>query len=567
MKKGVIYTGTIKKTAFPNKSTVVSDGFSAVIKGGIPGQKVNFVLKKVRAGKCAGRLIEVTEKSAIETAEPVCPHFGTCGGCTYQTLPYETQLELKKNQVRELIDPVIAEVYNKTSISSETPSGLENATQESTQDETLCGIENALQESTQDETLCGLENATQESTQDETLCSTENVLQESTQDNLKDKTQNDDNEKYRDQIDSLYEGIIPSPQVYEYRNKMEFSFGDEVINGPLRLGLHKKGSFHDIIDADGCKIVHDDFSKIIRVVKSYAENKSIPHYNKKSHEGVLRYLLVRRSTTNGQILAAIVTSSQGNYEFDDLCDQVRKIDFEGKLTGFIHIVDDDLADALKCDSMKILYGEDYITENILNLEFKISIFSFFQTNTLGAERLYEQARRYVIDGVQKSDNLGNPSLRDKDDSQKFLKGKTVFDLYSGTGTIAQMLAPVSGKVIGVEIIESAVEAARENAKINKLENCEFIAGDVLKVIDDIKDKPDFIVLDPPREGINPKALKKIIDYGVESIVYISCKPTSLANDLKELQESGYRVIRYCNVDMFPGTVHVETVVLMSRVKE
>ena len=140
----------------------------------------------------------------------------------------------------------------------------------------------------------------------------------------------------------------------------------------------------------------------------------------------------------------------------------------------------------------------------------------------------------------------------------------IFDLYSGTGTIAQILAPVAKKVVGVEIVAEAVEAAKENAELNGLNNCEFIAGDVLKVIDDIKDKPDLIVLDPPRDGIHPKALQKIIDFGVARIVYISCKPTSLARDLVILQEQGYKVEKACAVDMFPQTVHVETVVKLHR---
>ena len=184
----------------------------------------------------------------------------------------------------------------------------------------------------------------------------------------------------------------------------------------------------------------------------------------------------------------------------------------------------------------------YIYETVLGLQFKISPFSFFQTNTKSAERLYDKARSYVGD----------------------TKDAVIFDLYSGTGTIAQLLAPVAKKVIGVEIVEEAVEAARVNAGLNGLDNCEFIAGDVLKVIDDIEEKPDFIVLDPPRDGINPKALTKIINYGVKELVYISCKPTSLARDLVTLQENGYFVTKACAVDQFPGTVHVETVVLLSK---
>jgi 23S rRNA (uracil-5-)-methyltransferase RumA len=191
-----------------------------------------------------------------------------------------------------------------------------------------------------------------------------------------------------------------------------------------------------------------------------------------------------------------------------------------------------------------LYGQDYFYEEILGLKFKISTFSFFQTNSLGAEVLYSTAREFIGE----------------------TKDKLIFDLYSGTGTIAQLLAPVAKKVIGVEIVEEAVKAASENAALNGLDNCEFIAGDVLKVIDSIKDKPDLIVLDPPRDGIHPKALEKIIDYGVDRIVYISCKPTSLARDLVMLQERGYKVERVCCVDMFPNTVHVETVCLLYKVK-
>ena len=211
----------------------------------------------------------------------------------------------------------------------------------------------------------------------------------------------------------------------------------------------------------------------------------------------------------------------------------------------LHIINDGLADIVQSDETRILYGQEYIYEELLGLKFKISVFSFFQTNSLGAEVLYSKARDYIGD----------------------TKDMTVFDLYSGTGTIAQIIAPVAKKVVGVEIVEEAVHAAKENAELNGLDNCEFIAGDVLKVIDDIKDKPDMIILDPPRDGINPKALQKIIDFGVDKMVYISCKPTSLARDLEVLQQQGYKVEKASAVDMFPGTVHVETVVKLSLKKD
>ena len=216
----------------------------------------------------------------------------------------------------------------------------------------------------------------------------------------------------------------------------------------------------------------------------------------------------------------------------------------GKIIGILHTTNDSLADVVQADKIDILYGQDYFYEEILGLKFKISPFSFFQTNTLGAEILYKTARDFVGE----------------------TKDKVIFDLYSGTGTIAQMLAPVAKKVVGVEIVEEAVEAAKVNAELNGLDNCEFIAGDVLKVVDELEDKPDFIVLDPPRDGIHPKAIQKIIDFGVEQMVYISCKPTSLARDLEVFEAAGYKVKRATAVDQFPNTVHIETVVLLSHKK-
>ena len=195
---------------------------------------------------------------------------------------------------------------------------------------------------------------------------------------------------------------------------------------------------------------------------------------------------------------------------------------------------------VQSEATHILYGQDYFYEELLGLRFRISPFSFFQTNSLGAEILYDTVRGFVGD----------------------TKDRVVFDLYSGTGTIAQILASVAKKVVGVEIVEEAVRSAKVNAELNGLENCEFLAGDVLKVIDELQDKPDLIVVDPPRDGIHPKALGKIIDFGVDRIVYISCKPTSLVRDLAVLQDRGYRVEKVCGVDMFPGTMNVEVIIQM-----
>ena len=347
------------------------------------------------------------------------------------------------------------------------------------------------------------------------------------------------------QVPYKWDGIKGSPITSAYRNKMEYSFGDEYKDGPLALGMHKKGSFYDIVTIKDCSIVSSDYNKIVTATLSFFEDKGIPYFKKMSHEGVLRHLVVRQSKSKGDILVNLVTSTQyDNLYIEDYVDTLLSLSLEGKITGILHTKNDSLSDVVQSDETILLYGEDCIYENILGLTFKISPFSFFQTNSLGAEVLYNTAREYVGD----------------------TKDKVIFDLYSGTGTIAQMLAPVASKVIGVEIVEEAVEAAKSNAKLNGLTNCEFIAGDVLKVIDEIEDKPDIIVLDPPRDGIHPKAIHKIIDYDVEEIVYISCKPTSLVRDLAVFIERGYEIVEACAVDQFAYTVHCESIVKLRKVR-
>ena len=243
----------------------------------------------------------------------------------------------------------------------------------------------------------------------------------------------------------------------------------------------------------------------------------------------------------GEIMVALVTTSE-ELDLSVYTETLKSLTLQGELVSVLHMINDDPADMVKAERTEILYGRDYIYEELLDLRFKITPFSFFQTNTYGAEVIYETVRGYL----------------------ESTKDKKVYDLYSGTGTIAQVLAPAAKKVIGVEIVPEAVEAARENAAMNGLENCEFLSGDVLKVIDGIEEKPDLIILDPPREGINPKALNKIIAFGVDKIVYISCKPTSLARDLKVFTEQGYTLERACCVDMFVGTQNIETIALLKK---
>ena len=461
MKKGEIYEGIVEKTEFPNRGIIKAEDRRVTVKNALPGQKIRYRLKKLRKGTGEGLLLEVLEPSPVET-EPVCPHFGSCGGCIFQSLPYEEQLRLKESQLRELLDAAVQEPY-------------------------------------------------------------------------------------------AFEGVKESPRRLAYRNKMEFSFGDAFKDGPLALGMHKRGGFYDIVTTDCCQIVDEDYRRLLACTLEYFQEQGLPFYHRLRHTGYLRHLLVRKGARTGEILVDLVTTTQlvegqeaggaSEREIETAwAERLRALELDGRIVGILHTYNDSLADVVQNDRTEILWGRDYFYEELLGLRFKISPFSFFQTNSLGAEVLYSTAREYIGE----------------------TKDRVIFDLYSGTGTIAQILAPVAAKVVGVEIVEEAVEAARVNAQLNGLSNCSFIAGDVLKVVDELQEKPDLIVLDPPRDGIHPKALQKIIDFGVERIVYISCKPTSLARDLELLQGRGYRVEKAVGVDMFPWTGNCECAVRLAR---
>ena len=332
-------------------------------------------------------------------------------------------------------------------------------------------------------------------------------------------------------------GIEESPEVFEYRNKMEFTFGDMEKGGELTLGMHVKNRNFSIITVDNCKIVDEDFRKILIATLEHFRKTDLPYYKVMKHEGYLRNLVVRKAINTGEILVNLVTTTQINYDLTKFVEEITALNLNGKIAGIIHTLNDSLSDVVQADEVKTLYGREYIIEDLLGLKFKINPFAFFQTNTKGAEKLYSMVR----DFMGNSDN------------------KVVFDLYCGTGTIGQIVAPKAKKVVGIELIEEAVEAAKENAKLNNLENCQFIAGDVAKVIQNVKDKPDIIILDPPRAGVHPVALDYVIKFNAKEIIYVSCNPKSLVTDLQVLTKSGYNIEKIKLKDMFPHTPHVETV--------
>lgn len=450
MKKGDEYNLRIEQIEFPGTGIAFYEDHKIHVKNAVPGQEV-----RVRITKKKRSLIEAKVLSIIKDADfsvpPTCVHFGTCGGCTHQFVPYEKQLELKKEQVLKL---------------------LEDA----------------------------------------------------------------------DVKPQEFLGITGSPDEYEYRNKMEFSFGDMVKDGELTLGMHCKGASFSIVTAEGCRIVDSDYRQILKNTLDYFIEKGLPYYKVMKHEGYLRNLVIRKGMNSQEILINLVTTSQIDFNLDEYTDMLKNINYSGKLTGILHTINDSLADAVKADKVEILYGRDYIYENILGLKFKISPFSFFQTNSKGAEQLYSKVREFAGDA----------------------QDKIVFDLYCGTGTIGQIVAPNAKKVIGIELIPEAVEAARENARLNNLHNCSFIAGDVADTVKTLKDKPDIIILDPPREGVLPSALKQIIEFDAKELVYVSCNPKTLVINLKTFIENGYEVKKLALVDMFPQTVHVETVALIEK---
>ena len=340
-----------------------------------------------------------------------------------------------------------------------------------------------------------------------------------------------------------FAGIEASPTVYRYRNKMEYTFGNYEKGGEMTLGMHMKGKYMSILNVDDCQLVHDDFNKIVRAVLGFCKERGYRYYHKRNHDGLMRNLVIRKSEFYGELLINIVTTTETEFDEQAFKDMIFALPLENEIAGILHTKNDDLSDRVTNESCTVLYGRDYYREKIMGLEFKVSAFSFFQTNVKAVERLYTEALSLIDD----------------------IEGKTVFDLYCGTGTITQALALKAKKAVGVEIVEDAVIAARENAKLNGLDNCEFIAGDVLKVIDSLADKPDVIVVDPPRPGIHYKALPKLLKFGVEQILYISCNPKTLVENLRFMEEHGYSCGEIRAYDNFPFTEHVETVVLMSRV--
>ena len=346
----------------------------------------------------------------------------------------------------------------------------------------------------------------------------------------------------KDMLDDLYGRDVPytmAPQTYHYRNKMEYTFGDEEKGGPLTLGLHHKKGFYDIVSTSGCLLVPEDMETIRAEVERYFRERNTPFYHRMCHEGTLRYLVVRHARATDTYLVNLVTTSDPVDE-DDFVTFLQSLNLKGTIASIYHTISDDWADAIKPEKILRLEGDDYLEERLLDLNFQIAPFSFFQPNPDTAKLIYEKAR--ALAGREKG---------------------VVYDLYSGTGTIGQILAQEAKEVIGIEIVESAVEDANRAAKANGIENARFLAGDVLELIDTLTTRPDLLVVDPPRDGIHPKAIDKLAALNAPRILYISCNPVTQKRDIEILEASGYKVEHLEAVDQFPRTAHVEAAILMT----
>lgn len=350
-------------------------------------------------------------------------------------------------------------------------------------------------------------------------------------------------------LDIKIDKIIGSPEIFEYRNKMEFSFGDEFKDGPLTLGMHKKGHHHDVVNIPHCHLVDEDYRTLLNGILAYATENKLIKYNKRSNEGFLRHLVVRKAKGTGEIMVALSATTgpqdaEGN-PFDEMLflKMIQSLPLKGSLKSVLYVQNDGLSDVVAGD-IKILYGDDFITEKLFDLTFKITLYSFFQTNTLGAEILYQTAMDLIDD----------------------LSDKVCFDLFSGTGTIGQIMAQKASQVIGIEWVQDAVDAAEENAELNGLTNCNFICGDVFEKLQTVAEKPDVIVVDPPRSGMGEKTTTAIAGYNIPSIVYVSCNPSTLLDDLIVFRKLGYETNEITLVDMFPWTGGVECVTQLKKIK-
>lgn len=353
------------------------------------------------------------------------------------------------------------------------------------------------------------------------------------------------------------EAVLPSPTPFEYRNKMEYSFSERWLDEPalpvspderFGLGLHVRGRFDRVVEVLRCHLQSEEGSRLLAFVRDSARGTGIPVYSTKTHRGFWRFLMVREGAATGERMVVLITNETepGSPEWRavDRLGEALRARFPG-LTSILHGLTDAKASVAFCPRVRVLSGEPIIRERFFDFTFEIGPNTFFQTNSRGAELLFRRA-------------LARAEVGPED---------VVWDGYCGVGALTLPLARAARRVVGIELLEESVEAARRNAVANGVENVEYHAGDMRAVATRLAaqgPRPDLIALDPPRDGVHPDVLRTLTEIGPRRILYVSCNPATLARDLKILHDSGYASGAVLPVDLFPHTPHVECVTVVDR---
>ena len=439
------------------------DGRVVFIDNAVPGDVVTVQTFKKKKAFYEGSAISFSKYSE-KRVEPVCPHFGTCGGCKWQDMGYEHQLFFKQKEIEQNLKRI-----GKVELPDIQP-------------------------------------------------------------------------------------ILGSEKQYFYRNKMEFSFSDnkwltleqiksdKIIENRNALGFHIPGMWDKILDLEICYLQADPSNAIRDFVKAKAEELNLTFFNTRKQEGFLRTLMIRTSST-GEIMVLLQFFHEDEENRNMLLNAI--VEAFPQITSLLYVINSKGNDTLYDQEIELFHGRDHIFEEMEGLKFKINAKSFYQTNSEQAYELYKITRDFA--GL-----TGN---------------ELVYDLYTGTGTIAQFVAKKAKKVIGVEAVPDAISAAKENAKLNKIENVEFYVGDMKKVFNQefisAHGRPDVVITDPPRDGMHGDVVAQLLNLGADKIVYVSCNSATQARDLA-LLDAKYKVTKVQPVDMFPQTHHVENVVLLEK---
>ncbi len=461
IRKGDTIELTVEKVVYGGRGLAHLNNMTIFVDKAVPGDRVIARIARVKKNFAESRVLEVIEASPYRTNAP-CPYSDYCGGCNWQSIEYEKQLEYKHTFVEDSL----------------------------------------------------------------------NHIGKAT--------------------DFQIHQALPSPQIFGYRNKMEFSFSDkrwflpkerdrERDNIDFALGLHIPGTFDKIIDIEGCLLQKEKGNEILREVRRYAKESGVPVYGLKSHQGFWRYLMLRHSFAFNEWMVNIVTSEERDSPVQGLASILT--DRFKEITSLLNNVNARKGGTAVGEWERVLAGERNIRDKIGAFTFEVSANSFFQTNSPLSRRLYQTVRGFA-------------SLTGKE---------TILDLYCGIGTVSVYLAGQASRIIGMDISNSAIADARRNCELNGINNCEFLCGDARMLLSQITIHVDLLVTDPPRTGMHKKVIEQILGLLPDRIIYISCNPATLARDIFLLKER-YRIEEVQPIDLFPNTYHIESIARLERVQ-